>query len=49
MLGTLPEKPKSTWREQVPTLVHAYNYTRNNTMGVQSILLNVWMQITFAY
>ena len=23
MLGTLPEKPKSTWREQVPTLVHA--------------------------
>ena len=30
MLGTLPEKPKSTWREQVPTLVHAYNCTRNN-------------------
>ena len=23
MLGTLPEKPKSTWREQVLTLVHA--------------------------
>ena len=23
ILGTLPEKPKSTWREQVPTLVHA--------------------------
>ena len=21
MLGTLPDKPKSTWREQVPTLV----------------------------
>ena len=33
MLGTLPEKPKSTWREQVPTLVHAYNCTRNNAMG----------------
>ena len=33
MLGTLPEKPKSTWREQVPTLVHAYNCTRNNVMG----------------
>ena len=31
ILGTLPEKPKSTWREQVPTLVHAYNCTRNNT------------------
>ena len=30
MLGTLPEKSKSTWREQVPTLVHAYNCTRNN-------------------
>ena len=30
MLGMLPEKPKSTWREQVPTLVHAYNCTRNN-------------------
>ena len=33
MLGTLPEKPKSTWREQVPTLVHVYNCTRNNAMG----------------
>ena len=30
MLGTLPEKPKSTWGEQVPTLVHAYNCTKNN-------------------
>ena len=29
-MGTLPEKPKSTWREQVPTLVHAYNCTQNN-------------------
>ena len=33
MLGTLPKKPKSSWREQVPTLVHAYNCTRNNVMG----------------
>ena len=33
MLGALPKKPKSTWREQVPTLVHAYNCTRNNVMG----------------
>ena len=30
MLDTLPEKPKSTWREQVPTLAYAYNCTRNN-------------------
>ena len=30
MLGTLPEKPKSTWKEQVPTLVHAYDCTKNN-------------------
>ena len=33
MLGTLPEKPKSTWMEQVLTLVHAYNCTRNNATG----------------
>ena len=33
MLGTLPEKTKSTWREQVPTLVHAYNCTRNIATG----------------
>ena len=33
MLGTLPEKPKSTWREQVPMLVHTYNCTRNNANG----------------
>ena len=31
MLGT--KKPKRTWREQVPTLVHGYNCTRNNAMG----------------
>ena len=33
ILGTLPEKPKSMWREQVPTSVHAYNCTKNNTTG----------------
>ena len=33
MLGALPKKAKNTWREQVPTLVHAYNCTRNNAMG----------------
>ena len=30
MVGTLPEKPKSTWREQVPVLVYVYNCTRSN-------------------
>ena len=30
MLGTLPEKPKSTCRELASTLVHAYNCTKNN-------------------
>ena len=30
MLGTLPGKPKSTCREHVPMLVHAYNCTRSN-------------------
>ena len=33
ILGTLPEKRKSTWREHVPTLVHAYNCTRINATG----------------
>ena len=33
MLGTLPKKPKSTGREQVPTLVHAHNCTRNSANG----------------
>ena len=33
VLGTLPEKPKSTWREQATTLVHAYNCTRNSATG----------------
>ena len=33
MLGTLPKKPKSTWREQDPTLVHVYNCIRNTAMG----------------
>ena len=33
MLGTLPAKPKCMWREQVPTLVHAYNCTRSNVTG----------------
>ena len=38
MLGTLPGKPKSTWREQVPTLVHAYNCTRNSATDLVLII-----------
>ena len=30
MLGTLPKNPKSTWGEQVPTLVHVYNCSKNS-------------------
>ena len=33
MLGTLPKKPKSTWSQLVPTLIHAYNCTRNSVTG----------------
>ena len=44
MLGMLPEKPKSTWREQVPTRVHAYNCTRNNANGFRPILSHVWLK-----
>ena len=37
MVGTLPEKPKNTLREQVPTLVHSYNCTRNNVTSFSPI------------
>ena len=47
MLGTLPEKPKGTWREQVPTLVYAYICTRNNATDYQSILSHVCMETMF--
>ena len=33
MLGILPKIPKNTWREKVPTLLYAYNCTRNNATG----------------
>ena len=39
MLGTLAKKPKNTWREQVPTLVHAYNCTRNSVTGLSPYYL----------
>ena len=49
MLGTLPEIPKSTWSEQVPTLVHAYNCTKNSATGFRIILFDVWIQATSTY
>ena len=39
MLGTLPENPKSTWREQVPMLVHAYNCMRSNVTDLSPYYL----------
>ena len=33
MLGTLPPNKKSSRRDIVPTLVHAYNCTRSAAMG----------------
>ena len=53
MLGTLPEKPKSTWREQVPTLVHACNC--KGIMGlilvhiISCLLENHAYQLTFLF
>ena len=39
MLGTLPEKPKNTWREQVLTLVHAHICMRNNATDISPYYL----------
>ena len=33
MLGTLPPNKKSSWRDMVPILVHAYNCTRSTATG----------------
>ena len=33
MLGTLPPNKKSSWRDKVPIIVHAYNYTRSTATG----------------
>ena len=49
MLGTLPKKPKSTWREQVPTLVHAYNCTRNSATGFSPYYLMFGCKPQFTY
>ena len=33
MIGTLPTVAKSNWKEQLSTLVHAYNCSHSNAMG----------------
>lgn len=33
MIGTLPAEAKENWQSQLPTLVHAYNCTKNNATG----------------
>ena len=38
MLGNLPKKHESTWREQVPTLVHAYNCTKTVQLDLVHII-----------
>ena len=32
MIGTLETKDKHHWKDYLPTLVHAYKYTKNNAM-----------------
>ena len=39
MLGTLSEHSKAHWSNLVPTLVHAYNCTRNNSTGFSPYFL----------
>ena len=33
MIGTLDPKVKWHWHEEIPSLMHVYNYTRNNATG----------------
>ena len=42
MLGILPPKKKSEWKNHIGTLVHVYNCTRNSATGPQPLLSHVW-------
>lgn len=46
MLGTLEEKDKQHWRDFVKPLIHAYNCTRNDTMGYSPYELMFGRQLT---
>ena len=39
MIGTLKAKDKQHWKDYLPTLVHVYNYTKNNAMDFNSYYL----------
>ena len=39
LLGTLQENQKSDWKARVPTLVHAYNATFNDSTGFSPYFL----------
>lgn len=39
MIGTLPQDKKKSWKKYVPSLVHAYNCSRNDATGVSPFFL----------
>ena len=39
MIGTLEGKDKLYWKDFVPTLVHAYNYTQNHATSYSPYFL----------
>ena len=59
MLGTLPQNKKSSWRDTVPTLVHAYNCSSQSVFGTQNADMNattstkfvqkLWERLKWAY
>ena len=49
MVDTLPTNKKFSWSDMVPTLIHAYNCTRNTTTGFRPYYLmydqKPWLQV----